>query len=52
MFDYNLLGKGIAYGDVRNVTCALSHEAAENVLLLGNTFFPWDGLLPQDTLFP
>lgn len=32
MFDYNLLGKGIAYGDVRNVTCALSHEAAEAFL--------------------
>ncbi len=32
MFDYNLLGKGIAYGDVRNATCALSHEAAEAFL--------------------
>ena len=29
MFDYNLLGKGIAYGDVRNVTCSLSQKAAE-----------------------
>ena len=29
MFDYNLLGKGIAYGDVRNVTGSLSHEAEE-----------------------
>lgn len=29
MFDYNLLGKGTAYGDIRNVTCALSSEAAE-----------------------
>lgn len=29
MFDYNLLGKGIAYGDIRNVTNSLSHEAAE-----------------------
>ena len=29
MFDYNLLGKGIAYGDVRNVTSSLSREAAE-----------------------
>ncbi len=28
MFDYNLLGKGMAYGDIRNVTCALSAEAA------------------------
>ncbi len=28
LFDYNLLGKGLAYGDVRNVTCALSPEAA------------------------
>lgn len=29
MFDYNLLGKGIAYGDIRNVTGSLSREAAE-----------------------
>lgn len=29
MFDYNLLGKGIAYGDIRNVTSSLSGEAAE-----------------------
>lgn len=29
MFDYNLLGKGIAYGDIRNVTSSLSCEAAE-----------------------
>ena len=28
MFDYNLLGKGIAYGDIRNVTGSLSPEAA------------------------
>lgn len=27
MFDYNLLGKGIAYGDIRNVTSSLSEEA-------------------------
>nr|WP_289768256.1 hypothetical protein [uncultured Acetatifactor sp.] len=29
MFDYNLLGKGTAYGDIRNVTSSLSREAAE-----------------------
>lgn len=29
MFDYNLLGKGTVYGDIRNVTSSLSHEAAE-----------------------
>lgn len=29
MFDYNLLGKGIAYGDIRNVMSSLSSEAAE-----------------------
>ena len=29
MFDYNLLGKGIAYGDIRNVSGSLSREAAE-----------------------
>lgn len=29
MFDYNLLGQGLAYGDVRNVTSSLSREAAE-----------------------
>lgn len=28
MFDYNLLGKGMPYGDVRNVTSSLSEEAA------------------------
>lgn len=29
MFDYNMLGKGPAYGDIRNVTSSLSNEAAE-----------------------
>jgi len=29
MFDYNLLGKGIAYGDIRNVVSSLSRKAAE-----------------------
>ncbi len=29
MFDYNLMGKGTAYGDIRNVTSSLSREAAE-----------------------
>lgn len=29
MFDYNLLGRGYAYGDVRNVTVSLSPKAAE-----------------------
>lgn len=29
MFDYNLLGKGIAYGDIRNVVSSLSRQAAE-----------------------
>ena len=29
LFDYNLLGKGIAYGDIRNVSSSLSREAAE-----------------------
>ncbi len=29
MFDYNLLGKGIAYGDVRNVTSSMSEAAAK-----------------------
>ncbi len=29
MFDYNLLGKGTAYGDVRNVTSSMSKIAAE-----------------------
>lgn len=28
MFDYNLLGKGTVYGDLRNVTSSLSEEAA------------------------
>ncbi len=29
MFDYNLLGKGTVYGDIRNVTSSLSPEAAK-----------------------
>ena len=29
MFDYNLLGKGTRYADVRNVLCSLSEEAGE-----------------------
>lgn len=32
MFDYNLLGKGIAYGDIRNVTGSISHEAEDAFL--------------------
>ena len=32
MFDYNLLGKGTVYGDIRNVTSSLSHEAAETFI--------------------
>lgn len=32
MFDYNLLGKGTAYSDIRNVTSSLSNEAAEAFL--------------------
>lgn len=32
MFDYNLLGRGTAYGDIRNVTSSLSRQAAEAFL--------------------
>lgn len=32
MFDYNLLGKGTVYGDIRNVTSSLSREAAETFI--------------------
>ena len=32
MFDYNLLGKGTVYGDIRNVTSSLSPEAAKAFL--------------------
>lgn len=32
MFDYNLLGKGTSYGDIRNVVISLSHEAANAFL--------------------
>lgn len=32
MFDYNLLGKGIVYGDIRNVVSSLSYEAANAFL--------------------
>lgn len=32
MFDYNLLGKGTAYGDIRNVTSSLSPDAAQAFL--------------------
>ncbi|NLY18129.1 MAG: hypothetical protein GX045_04080 [Clostridiaceae bacterium] len=32
MLDFNLLGKGYAYGDIRNVTGSLSKEAADAFL--------------------
>lgn len=32
MFDYNLMGRGYAYSDVRNVTVSLSPEAARAFL--------------------
>lgn len=32
MFDYNMLGKGITYTDLRNVTCSLSKRAGEAFL--------------------
>ncbi len=32
MFDYNLLGKGYAYADLRNVTSSLGHEAGQAFL--------------------
>ncbi len=41
MFDYNLLGKGYAYGDIRNVTSSLSEEAGKafvNAYDMNDTF--------------
>ena len=40
MFDYNLLGKGYAYTDVRNVLSSLSEEAGKAFLNEYGTFDP------------
>lgn len=45
MFDYNLLGKGYAYGDVRNVLSSLSPEAGEAFLDEYGGFDPDEKLL-------
>ena len=41
MFDYNLMGKGYAYADVRNVTSVLSTHSKEAFL---TEYGPWDAL--------
>ena len=40
MFDYNLLGKGYAYSDVRNVLSSLSEEAGRAFLDAYGEFDP------------
>ena len=40
MFDYNLLGKGYAYSDVRNVLSSLSEEAGKAFLDAYGEFDP------------
>lgn len=40
MFDYNLLGRGYAYADLRNVTASLGDEAAEAFLAEYGPFAP------------
>lgn len=45
MFDYNLLGKGYAYGDLRNVTSSLSKEAGDAFLEAYGSFDPVEKLL-------
>ena len=45
MFDYNLLGKGYAYTDVRNVLSSLSEEAGKAFLKEYGTFDPTEKAL-------
>ncbi|MDO5379018.1 MAG: phosphotransferase [Clostridia bacterium] len=56
MFDYNLLGKGFAYADVRNVTVSLSAQAKEAFLAEYGAFDPLekaadDVICPVVTLY-
>ena len=51
MFDYNLLGKGYAYADLRNVTSSLSPRAAEAFLAAYGAFDPADAAL-DDVVSP
>lgn len=45
MFDYNLLGKGYAYADLRNVTSSLSEEAGKAFLEEYGEFDPNEAVL-------
>ena len=45
MFDYNLLGKGYAYADLRNVTSSLSKEAGAAFMAAYGSFDPDEQLL-------
>ena len=47
MFDYNLLGKGYAYTDVRNVLSALSEEAGKVFLDEYSEFAPVEKALDE-----
>ena len=51
MFDYNLLGKGYAYADLRNVTSSLSPRAAEAFLAAYGAFDPAEAAL-DDVVSP
>ena len=51
MFDYNLLGKGFVYTDLRNVTYSLSPEAGEAFLEEYGSF-PTEEILLDDVVSP
>ena len=47
MFDYNLLGKGYAYADLRNVTSSLSKRAGKAFLEAYGPYDPMEKMLDQ-----
>lgn len=51
MFDYNLLGKGYAYADLRNVVSSLSPEAGKAFLAAYGSYDPMEKML-DDVISP
>ncbi len=47
MFDYNLMGQGYVYSDLRNVCSSLSHEAADAFLAAYGDFDPSEIIIDQ-----
>ena len=47
MFDYNLLGRGYAYADVRNVTASLEEEARQAFLAAYGALNPLEARLDR-----